>query len=1062
MADYINRVSKAGTTYDIYSTAVANGDIVLTAEQLANAVSGGVTNVTYANGDFIESIGGNDTVFVTTATLKSDMSLNNVDNTSDLNKPISNATQVALTSITNTMNGYGNIVANNASDFDVAGAAAAVQGATSATVASVESAVGTINTTLSGFGDIVTHNASEFDASGAASAVRGDTTETVASVNTKVSGIQSTMNGFGNIVTHNVSEFDANGAATTAANAVRGNTTETVASVDGKVSDINTTLGTYGNIVTHNASEFDAAGAAASAAEAVQGATDETVASVNTKVGNIQTTLNGFGNIVSHNASEFDASGAAASALADAKTYANGLIDALDVSDTAVGTQYVSAVSESNGKITVTRANLPTSLPASNVTDTYSASGTAPVSGKAIADAFDTLDVSDSAVSGKYVSAVSEANGKISVTRADLPTSLPASDVTNTYSGTGTVPVSGTAVKAAIDALDATKSQTAGADGLALSITETDGKITAISGSIAANTYDASGAAATAKSDVIGTSSDASSANTIYGAKKYTDEKISGLGAFMEFKGTKANATEIKAITSAKKGDVWLSTADSVEWVATANLSSANASAWEKLGYDIDISGKADKATTLSGYGITDAFTKTESNAAANAIAYAAVNTLDVSDSAVTGQYVSKVSETDGKISVTRAKLSDAFATGTTVGAISVNGVNVTVNGYTGHKHSVTPNSMTVSAAASGANVTLNTANAIKTVTKTTKNALGTGATFTTTVTPSTTNIKATASGTALSTNSANGVTAVTIGSSKAALGANATFTTSVTPTTTNIKATASGTAVATGGTATFVKSYPGTTSKLVTTTVTGVSGSTTASKASGGSVTSGTAPSWSASVSNGVLSFSWSAGTTPPVVTLPTFTDVTVPKAATSATTVATGGLNASGGGSSVMTGLGTPTTANAVTSIGTVTNPTIALSTGATAGTGVISVATGITSASTSANSKDTVTAATGLTVTNTTKFLTSASVGTQPTIALATGATAGTGVISVATGISSASTTVNASDTVAAVNGITTTEGTYATGVNTVTQPTIKLNNAASVTVAAATAATTGTPS
>lgn len=47
----------------------------------------------------------------------------------------------------------------------------------------------------------------------------------------------------------------------------------------------------------------------------------------------------------------------------------------------------------------------------------------------------------------------------------------------------------------AIEALDANLSQNAGADGLALSITEVDGKITAISGSIAAETYDAHGAA---------------------------------------------------------------------------------------------------------------------------------------------------------------------------------------------------------------------------------------------------------------------------------------------------------------------------------------------------------------------------------------------------------------------------------------------------------------------------------------------------------------------------------------------------------------------------------------
>lgn len=220
-------------------------------------------------------------------------------------------------------------------------------------------------------------------------------------------------------------------------------------------------------------------------------------------------------------------------------------------------------------------------------------------------------------------------------------------------------------------------------------------------------------------------------------------------------------------------------------------------------------------------------------------------------------------------------------------------------------------------------------------------------------------------------------------------------------------------------GNDTFVKSYPGATSKLVTTSITpagtatnvissvtpstdsitGVSGSTTASKASAGTAvavakagiavsipnvtantsvtaskvktagsagTKGSAASWSANVSNGVLSFSFTANTPTTPATIPTFqdvtasnttlgtaisvtpavsngnitpytfTDVTVPKAATAATTVvtgvdtdtasvatvgssvtlATGSLSSSGKGSSVMTGLGTATTASALTS--------------------------------------------------------------------------------------------------------------------------------------------------
>lgn len=57
-------------------------------------------------------------------------------------------------------------------------------------------------------------------------------------------------------------------------------------------------------------------------------------------------------------------------------------------------------------------------------------------------------------------------------------------------------------IATAIEGLDATESQTAGADGLALSVTEVDGVITGISGSIAANTYDAYGAAAAAVADL--------------------------------------------------------------------------------------------------------------------------------------------------------------------------------------------------------------------------------------------------------------------------------------------------------------------------------------------------------------------------------------------------------------------------------------------------------------------------------------------------------------------------------------------------------------------------------
>jgi hypothetical protein len=91
--------------------------------------------------------------------------------------------------------------------------------------------------------------------------------------------------------------------------------------------------------------------------------------------------------------------------------------------------------------------------------------------------------------------------------------------------GTNGVKVSGvsTAISAAIAALDATPSQAAGTDGLALSLTEVDGIVTAISGSIAAGTYDAAGAAA----NVLGNSNDTSSDTTVYGAIALANEALS-------------------------------------------------------------------------------------------------------------------------------------------------------------------------------------------------------------------------------------------------------------------------------------------------------------------------------------------------------------------------------------------------------------------------------------------------------------------------------------------------------------------------------------------------------
>ena len=130
-----------------------------------------------------------------------------------------------------------------------------------------------------------------------------------------------------------------------------------------------------------------------------------------------------------------------------------------------------------------------------------------------------TTDGQVSAVSGSIAANTYDAYGAAAAVDSSLAAvakSGAASDVayTNTTSGLTATnvqaaidEVAGTAgsvdgkIAAAIEALDATESQTAGADGLALSITEVDGVITSISGSIASGTYDVSGSAQTAENN---------------------------------------------------------------------------------------------------------------------------------------------------------------------------------------------------------------------------------------------------------------------------------------------------------------------------------------------------------------------------------------------------------------------------------------------------------------------------------------------------------------------------------------------------------------------------------
>ena len=213
-------------------------------------------------------------------------------------------------------------------------------------------------------------------------------------------------------------------------------------------------------------------------------------------------------------------------------------VNALDVADAAVANKYVSQVTETNGKITVTRAALPVVSVTSGATNgTVAVNGTdVKVHGLGSAaytntDAYDAagtasaavaaLDVADKAVAGQYVSAVSETDGKITVTR----TALPAAPKITTGTANGTIAVDGknVAVKglgsAAYTASTAyaTAAQGALADSAVQSITEgtTPGAILVDSTSIPVHGL---GSAAYTQSSAYATAAQGTKADQIFNA----------------------------------------------------------------------------------------------------------------------------------------------------------------------------------------------------------------------------------------------------------------------------------------------------------------------------------------------------------------------------------------------------------------------------------------------------------------------------------------------------------------------------------------------------------------
>ncbi len=171
------------------------------------------------------------------------------------------------------------------------------------------------------------------------------------------------------------------------------------------------------------------------------------------------------------------------------------------------------------------------------------------------------------------------------------------------------------------------------------------------------------------------------------------------------------------------------------------------------------------------------------------------------------------------------------------------------------------------------------------------------------------------------------------------------------TASTTKLSATVN---LGTASTQSAVKSVTPTTKKLATTTVTGVSGSTTPSvvqgrtsqtTATGGATASTTNTDWlkGVSVTNKVLTFGAATPATQTTYSANAPGTITVPTAASSATTVATGATTTTGSGADIVTDVSVGDTFSAVTGYA---SPTATIASGST---GDVTVATGIGAATT-----------------------------------------------------------------------------------------------------------------
>lgn len=434
-------------------------------------------------------------------------------------------------------------------------------------------------------------------------------------------------------------------------------------------------------------------------------------------------------------------------------------------------------------------------------------------------------------------------------------------------------------------------------------------------------------------------------ANAIHG--------IDVTGVFV-FQGSKADEATIKAITSARAGDVWHATAEGTEWLCTKDISEADATAWEEIGnpfvdthiHDVTVSGSmsgsvtgvAKNATTVTATDIITKATASGTAVGANGTASVVKSYPGVSEKLVTTSVNSAGADvTASKVSRTTSKLATTTIKG-------VSGTTSVINSVTPSSATLSPvsiagvsGSTTASKATAGTKVAVAKAGTAQSIPNVTGNASVTASKVSNLAQRTIPNVTNKGTASTWSFEVKNGILTISGANSTTptlgtAISATYLTATDVTATNTALGDPISVTPAVSNGSITPYTFADVTVPKAATATK--VAGLTSATNIvtgiETGDTTVATAAASETTVATGSVA-SNGAGAT--VVTGVTSTDVTAAGPA-SAVTVATGQTDVNGAGESVLVGLGTPTTATALTGVKVTAQPTITLAAG-TAGT-------------------------------------------------------------------------------------------------------------------------------